>query len=360
MSISSFLGKTFTILFLLVFLVFLGAGTCAGLLLYWASRDLPNIRRIADYKPPQATTVLDSTGAVIGTFAHERRFVISLKDMSKFLPMAFLASEDDAFYTHLGVDPFAIARAAINNFKKGHTGEGGSTITQQLIKQLLLTSERSYTRKMKEAILAYQLEKNLSKDDILSIYLNHIYLGEHAYGVEAAARTYFGKHASDISLAESAIIAGLPKAPSNYNPFRHPEAAKNRQRYVLGRMLDLKWITKQEYDTAMQEPLVYWSMPDGQDGAASWYLEEVRRMLIEFFTEENLKALGVDARKDGEVYLHLHVTASRRDYSCVGGHLLTARVNGACELYVEDYGLDGAGRRFDSETGLNLYDFKTN
>ncbi|MBQ7738307.1 MAG: PBP1A family penicillin-binding protein [Desulfovibrionaceae bacterium] len=304
MSIASVFRKTITLILILIFLALLGTGTCAGLLLYWASRDLPNIKRIADYKPPQATTVLDCNGTVIGTFAHERRFVITLNDMSKFLPMAFLASEDDAFYSHLGVDPMAIARAAINNFKKGHTGEGGSTITQQLIKQLLLTSERSYTRKMKEAILAYQLEKNLTKDDILTIYLNHIYLGEHAYGVEAAARTYFGKHASDITLAESAVIAGLPKAPSSYNPFRHPEAAKVRQRYVLGRMLELKWISQNEYDQAIKEPLVYWSMPEGQDGACSWYLEEVRRMLIEFFTEENLKALGVDTRKYGEDYVY--------------------------------------------------------
>ncbi|MBR4742021.1 MAG: PBP1A family penicillin-binding protein, partial [Desulfovibrio sp.] len=269
-----------------------------------ASRDLPNIKRIADYKPPQGTTVYDAQGNLMGTFAHERRFVITLKDMSKFLPMAFLASEDDSFYRHLGVDPMAVLRAAINNLKKGHTGEGGSTITQQLIKQLLLTSERSYTRKMKEAILAYQLEKNLTKDDILTIYLNHIYLGEHAYGVEAAARTYFGKHASDITLAESAVIAGLPKAPSSYNPFRHPEAAKNRQRYVLGRMLELKWISKSEYDQAIAEPLVYWSMPEAQEGSGGWYLEEVRRMLIEFFTEENLRALGVDVHKYGEDYVY--------------------------------------------------------
>ncbi|MBQ7456283.1 MAG: PBP1A family penicillin-binding protein [Desulfovibrio sp.] len=304
MNIASVVRKSFTIFLLLLFLAVLGAGTCAGLLLYWASRDLPNIKRIADYSPPQATTVLDANGTVIATFAHERRFVIPLTKMSKFLPMAFLASEDDSFYRHLGVDPFAIARAAINNFKKGHTGEGGSTITQQLIKQLLLTSERSYTRKMKEAILAYQLEKNLSKDDILTIYLNHIYLGEHAYGVEAAARTYFGKHASDITLAESAVIAGLPKAPSNYNPFRHPEAAKTRQKYVLGRMKELQWISNAEYEQALQEPLVYWSMPESQEGSASWYVEEVRRMLIEFFTEDNLKALGVNTRKYGEDYVY--------------------------------------------------------
>ncbi|MCX4310516.1 MAG: PBP1A family penicillin-binding protein [Desulfovibrio sp.] len=288
---------------LVLFCGLLGAGAAISLL-YWASRDLPNLSRISDYNPPQATTVLARNGEVMGTFCHEKRYVIGLRDMSRFLPMAFLAAEDDAFYRHMGVDPWAIIRAALNNFRKGHTGEGGSTITQQLIKQLLLTSERSYTRKMKEAILAYRIEKDLTKNEILTIYLNQIYLGEHAYGVEAAARTYFGKHASDITLAESAVIAGLPKAPSRYNPFRAPEAAKERQMYVLGRLRALEWISQEEYDEASKESLVYWSMPDGMSGAAMWYLEEARRLLIEFFTESNLKALEIDTNKSGEDYVY--------------------------------------------------------
>ncbi|MBD5558416.1 MAG: PBP1A family penicillin-binding protein [Desulfovibrio sp.] len=286
-----------------VFCGLLGAGAVATLF-YWASRDLPNISRIADYNPPQATTVLARNGEVLGTLCTEKRYVISLEDMSPFLPQAFLAAEDDSFYHHMGVDPVAILRAAINNFRKGHTGEGGSTITQQLIKQLLLTSERSYTRKMKEAILAYRIEKDLSKKEILTIYLNQIYLGEHAYGVEAAARTYFGKHAADITLAESAVIAGLPKAPSRYNPFRSPKAAKDRQMYVLGRLRDLGWITAEQYAQAAAEPLVYWSMPDGMGGPALWYLEEARRLLVEFFTESNLKALGVETTRYGEEYVY--------------------------------------------------------
>ncbi len=277
-----------------------GAG---AMLLYWASRDLPNITRIADYTPAQATTVLARDGSVLGVLAHERRYVIKLEEMSRYLPMAFLAAEDDGFYSHHGVDPVAIVRAAVTNFLAKRTKSGASTITQQLIKQLLLSDERSYTRKMKEAILAYRLEKDLSKDDILSIYLNHIYLGEYAYGVEAAARNYFGKHASDITLAESAVIAGLPKAPSEYNPFRHPKAAKQRQMYVLGRLHKLKWITQEEYDQAVNEPLVYWSMPEGPGGASKWYLEETRRLLIEFFTPENLQALGIDTRMSGEDYV---------------------------------------------------------
>lgn len=298
------LGRLVLWLFGLIFFCGFVAVAGAASLFYWASRDLPNISRISDYNPPQATTILARDGQVLGTLCHEKRYVITLKEMSRFIPMAFLAAEDDGFYHHIGVDPWAILRAAINNFRRGHTGEGGSTITQQLIKQLLLTSERSYTRKMKEAILAYRLEKDLSKNDILTIYLNQIYLGEHAYGVEAAARTYFGKHASDITLAESAVIAGLPKAPSKYNPFRSPEAARERQMYVLGRLRELKWITPQEYAQAIAEPLVYWSMPDGMTGPALWYLEETRRLLIEFFTEENLRALGVVTNKSGEDYVY--------------------------------------------------------
>ncbi|MDR1776354.1 MAG: PBP1A family penicillin-binding protein [Desulfovibrio sp.] len=281
----------------------LGSGALA-LLFYWASRDLPDINRIADYAPPLATTVLARDGSRLGVLGHEKRFLVNLDEISRYLPLAFLAAEDDAFYRHHGIDPTAIIRAALSNFRTGTHGQGGSTITQQIIKQLLLSSERTYTRKIKEAILAYQLEKNLSKDEILTVYLNQIYLGEHAYGVEAAARAYFGKHAADITLAESAVLAGLPKAPSLNNPFRHPDKAKSRQMYVLGRLRDLKWISPAEYETAASEPLVYWSTPDNVSGPAQWYLEETRRLLLEFFTERNLAALGIDTDKSGEDYVY--------------------------------------------------------
>ncbi len=275
-----------------------------AMLFFWASRDLPDLSRLEDYHPPQATTILARDGSILGTLYHEKRFIITLEDMPKYLPLAFLAAEDDNFYRHSGVDPVAIARAAFVNITSGSKRQGGSTITQQVIKQLLLTSERSYTRKMKEAILAYQLENTLSKDQILLTYLNYIYLGQHAYGVEAAARTYFGKHAADITLAEAAVIAGLPQAPSRYNPFRHPEEAKKRQMYVLGRMRSLQWISEAQYQQACNEPLIYWSMPDYRPGAAQWYQEEARRLLVEFFTEQNLAALGVKTNKSGEDYVY--------------------------------------------------------
>lgn len=289
-----------------IFVVVVGicGAAAVAMLFHWASQDLPNITRIADFNPPQATTILARDDSTLGTLYHEKRYMTPLTMMSPHIAKAFLAAEDDSFYRHDGVDPVAILRAAIINFQRGSSSQGGSTITQQIIKQLLLTPEKSYQRKIKEAILAYRLERHLTKDEILTIYLNQIFLGQHSYGVEAAARTYFGKHATDITLAESALLAGMPQAPSRYNPFRHPEAAKARQMYVLGRLRTLNWINEEEYQQAVQEPLVYWSMPEGQGRAAAWYLEEVRRLLIDFFNEANLRTLGVDTQKTGEDYVY--------------------------------------------------------
>ncbi len=304
MNAKTLLKKFFLGIVLLGLLAGILGAAGVGMLFYWAAQDLPNITRIADFNPPQATTILARDGSTLGTLYHEKRFMVPLTLMSPHIAKAFLASEDDAFYQHEGIDPMAIIRAAIINFQSGRSTQGGSTITQQIIKQLLLTPEKSYQRKMKEAILAYRLERYLTKDEILTIYLNQIFLGQHSYGVEAAARTYFGKHATDITLAESALIAGIPQAPSRYNPFRSPKAAKARQTYVLGRLRTLKWITEEEYQQAINEPLVYWTMPDGQSGAAGWYMEEVRRLLIEFFNEENIAKLGIDTRNYGEDFVY--------------------------------------------------------
>lgn len=277
---------------------------CVIFLFVWVSRDLPELDKITKFDASQTTTIYARDGSVLGTLSHEKRFIITLSDMPKYLPMSFLAIEDSSFYEHPGINPVAILRALLVNFSRGTKSQGGSTITQQLVKQLLLSPERSYTRKMKEAILAIELEHKLSKDRILSLYLNYVYLGQHAYGVEAAAKTYFGKPAASLTLAEAAMIAGMPQAPSRYNPFRHPEAAKQRQHEVLGRLKTLGWITPEDYEKAINEPLVYWSMPEGQSGAAEWYFEEARRLLIEFFTPDNLKALGVETYRNGEDYVY--------------------------------------------------------
>ena len=187
------------------------AGTAAGVALYfWASNDLPSFSKIADYRPPLVTTVLARDGSLIGELYRERRYLITLDQMPAFVPKAFLAIEDDEFYSHPGVDFKAIVRAALTNFQTGEKSSGGSTITQQVIKRLMLTPEKSYERKLKEMILAYRLEQQFSKDEILNLYLNQIFFGNNAYGVEAAARTYFAKNAADLTLAEAALLAGLP------------------------------------------------------------------------------------------------------------------------------------------------------
>ncbi len=266
----------------------------------WATKDLPNINNLSDYRPALATTVLARNGKTIGLLYNEKRFLLTLDQMPKHLPLAFLAAEDSAFYSHPGINPIAIARAFWVNFQTGRTTQGGSTITQQIIKRLVLTPERSYERKIKEAILAYRLENSLSKDEILTIYLNETFFGANSYGVEAAARTFFGKNARDLTIAESALIAGLPKAPSTTNPYRNPKAARNRQLYVLGRLKELLWITDAEYDAAVNQPLVYTSMPESMGWEASWYLEEVRRQLIEMLSEENAKKLGIELPVYGE------------------------------------------------------------
>lgn len=291
--ISFDMKKFFLILATLCFSIILFSIIGIVALYIWASRDLPNITKLNDYRPALATTVLARDGTLIGYFYREKRFLIPLSEMSEFLPKAFLAAEDAEFYEHEGVNPLAIFRAFLINLQSGTTRQGGSTITQQVIKRLLLTPERSYERKIKEAILAYRLEKYLSKDEILTIYLNQTFLGAQSYGVEAAARTYFAKHAKDLTLAEAALIAGLPQAPSRYNPYKDPDAAKNRQRYTLRRLREVGWITEAEYEVALQEPLYFSSMKEGVGSEASWYMEEVRRQLTTMLDRESLNRLGV-------------------------------------------------------------------
>ena len=266
----------------------------------WASRDLPSITKVQDYRPAQVTTVYARDGSIMGYFFREKRFLVNLDNMSPYLPKAFIAAEDGRFYHHEGVDLYAIARAFLANLREGGVSQGGSTITQQLVKQLLVGNEKSYVRKIREAILAYDLEKYLTKDQILYIYLNHIYLGNSSYGVEAAARTYFAKHVNELTLAECAVLACLPKAPSANNPFTKPQTTRDRQLWVLGRMLIEGFITKEEHDAAVAQPLVYKTMADPSWTVGSWYLEEVRRQLIAFFAEDNVRRLGIAIEMYGE------------------------------------------------------------
>ncbi|MFP4257668.1 MAG: penicillin-binding protein 1A [Desulfovermiculus sp.] len=284
-----------TISILLGFLLILGLGAGLGVYL-WVVKDLPQVEQISDYRPSLTTTVYTQNDEVLGYLAREKRFLRSLDEMDEVVPKCFLAAEDHSFYEHEGIDLAGILRAAVKNIKAGSIVQGGSTITQQVIKALLLTPERSYERKLKEAVLAYRLEKNLDKDEILTIYLNEIYLGHGAYGVEAAARVYFGKHVDELSLAEASLLAGLPKAPSLYDPYQNMELAQIRQKYVLDRLLDLEWIRPEEYREALDEDITLESMPDPSWTVGGYYLEEVRKWLVDEFGEEQTYSGGLEVK----------------------------------------------------------------
>jgi penicillin-binding protein 1A len=225
-----------------------------GLLVYSiAYYRLPSIETLTDYRPKVPLRVWSADGVLLGEFGEERRSVVAIQDVPNRLREAILAAEDANFYHHGGVDAIGIARAALANLVTGHKSQGASTITMQVARNFFLRSERHYTRKIYEMALAIKIESSLSKDRILEIYINQIYLGQRAYGFASAAQTYFGKSLADLSLAECAMLAELPKAPGNNNPLANPKAARARQHYVLGRMLALHDIDRKSYDEAMAE-----------------------------------------------------------------------------------------------------------
>jgi len=219
------------------------------------SRDLPSIHTLKNYLPPTATRVYSDDGIIIGEYFNEKRYVVPIQQIPGFVIDAFVAAEDNRFFEHQGVDYLGILRAFMINLEAGEIVQGGSTITQQVTKSLLLSPERSLKRKIREAILSLYLEKHLRKEEILFLYLNQIYLGYGAYGVEAAAQNYFNKHVDELNLAEAAILAGLPSAPSRYSPAINPHKARNRQRYVLGQMKSAGYITEKEFQRALEAPI---------------------------------------------------------------------------------------------------------
>ncbi|BBO83988.1 penicillin-binding protein [Desulfosarcina ovata subsp. sediminis] len=248
-------------------LMLMGTAAMVGVY-YYMSDGLPKISSLTDYRPPIITTVYSDDNRKIAEFYKERRIVVPLSKIPIQLQQAFIAAEDSRFYKHQGIDFFSIVRAFIKNLEAGAIVQGGSTITQQVTKSFLLTPERSYERKIKEAILAYRIDKTFTKEEILYLYLNQIYLGHGAYGVEAAAENYFGKSVSELNLAECAILAGLPQAPSRYSPFRHPERAKQRQIYVLNRMLEEGFIDNTQVTEAIDVKMDI-------KPRRNWYIEEV-------------------------------------------------------------------------------------
>jgi len=235
-------------------LAFLVGGLVLLFVFALAYANLPSIHTLTDYQPRIPLRVWTADGVLIGEFGEERRDYVPIQEVPKRVQQAILAAEDDAFYRHHGVDYTGLARAAVANFVSGRRGQGGSTITMQVARNFYLSSERSYLRKIYEIALALKIESELTKDRILEVYANQIFLGQRAYGFSAAAQTYFGKKLPELTVGEAAMLAGLPAAPSAYNPWVNPRRAKVRQQYVLSRMLQLGFISQHDYDEAVAEP----------------------------------------------------------------------------------------------------------
>jgi penicillin-binding protein 1A len=248
--------------------------------------NLPSLEAVTDYRPKIPLRVYTADGYLIGEFGEERRAVISIQEVPAVMKQAILAAEDDRFYQHSGVDYIGILRAALANLVGGGKRQGASTITQQVARNFFLSGEKTYTRKLYEALLSFKIESNLTKDQILELYINQIFLGQRAYGFAAASQIYFGKPLKDISIAEAAMLAGLPKAPSAYNPIINPKRAKIRQQYVLRRMRELGNISDAQYEDALKEPLVVKRELAEYAVHAEYVAEMARQIAAESFPEE--------------------------------------------------------------------------
>ena len=256
----------------------LGVAASAVWVLTILPGSLPSVTQLETFDASEGTKVYDDNDELITEFHVERRIFVPLTQIPKTLRDAIIATEDARFYSHHGVDPTGIARAVYQNFRRGRIVEGGSTITQQLAKVLFLTPDKSLERKLKEAVLALELERRYSKDRILEMYLNQIYFGHGAFGVEAAARTFYGKGVSELSLPECTLLAGLPKAPTTYSPFEHPEAAKRRRATVLSRMVDVGAIASPLAKKTADSPLGL-IPPERRRTTGQYYLEYVQQQL---------------------------------------------------------------------------------
>ncbi len=292
------LFRRFLYIALVIFLVSL-VGSAS--FIYYIIQDLPSHDHLKHYEPPMGTRIYSSDGLLFAEYAQERRTFVSIEEIPKRLIQAFLAVEDKSFYSHKGVDLSSIIRAAITNAhaffsRSSQRPVGGSTITQQVAKNFLLTKERTYIRKIREAILAMRLESALSKDRILELYINEIYMGARTYGIVSASLLYFDKCIEDLELHEIAFLAALPKAPQNYHPTRHPESALERRNWVITRMLEEGFITESEAIHALQQPLNARTKPSLLTIDAYYFAEHVRQQLIERYNANDFYAGGLYVR----------------------------------------------------------------
>lgn len=286
-------GLIFKIILTLLGLGFV-AGVTGAVVFTYFNLDLPKIDKLQDYKPNLASQIYSKDGYLLAELGLEKREIVDMKDVPARVIDAFLSAEDDKFFEHKGVDYLGLARAMFANFRAGKVVQGGSTITQQVAKSLLLSSERSITRKVKDFILAQRIEEKLNKKEILYLYLNQVYLGGGYYGIKAAAHGYYNKELKDISVAEAAMLAGLLVAPGKYSPYVSPPAAKKRQHYVLERMYKLGKITKSQYDQAIAEKIVYQIRED--ELRAGYFTEWVRQKVVDTVGEKQFLVDGFKIR----------------------------------------------------------------
>src|SRR5919198_286938 len=270
-----------------IFLMIVGVGslvmaTAAGVAALWAftilPRSLPSVKTLETFQPLQGSRVYDDNDELLTELHVERRIFVPLAHIPQSLRDAVIATEDRRFYSHFGIDPIGVARAVYQNYRRGRIVEGGSTITQQLTKVLILTPDKSLERKLKEALLALQLERRYSKDRILEMYLNQVYFGNGAYGVEAAARTYFGKSVGELSVRDAALLAGLPPPPSSFPPFDHGDAPRRRREIVLRRMVEYGVLPDAEAKRLARSDLGL-IPPERRRTTGQYFLEDVQQTL---------------------------------------------------------------------------------
>lgn len=292
--------RTFVLFTSVLVLLALGAAGGGVYIFYKFGQGLPEYSQLADYEPAVMTRVQAGDGALLAEFATEKRVFVPISAMPKQVIQAFLSAEDKNFYMHPGIDPLGIARALVVNVKNMGSDRrpvGASTITQQVAKNFLLTADVTVERKIKEAILAFRIERALTKDRILELYLNEIYLGFGSYGVAAAAYNYFNKSLDQLTIGEAAYLAALPKAPNNYHPVRFPQIAKGRRDYVLGRLLEDEVITQAQHDASIAEPLTIRERDEQRTvGDSEYFAEEVRRELLARYGEDQLYKGGLSVR----------------------------------------------------------------
>ena len=266
--------------------------------------NLPSLEILTDYRPKIPLRIYTADGHLIGEFGEERRAVVRIQEVPEVMKQAILAAEDERFYQHGGIDALGVLRAAASNLIGGGKKQGASTITQQVAKNFFLSSEKTYARKLYEALLSFKIEANLSKDQILELYINQIYLGQRAYGFGAAAQIYYGKALKDITPAEAAMLAGLPKAPSAFNPVVNPKRARLRQQYVLRRMRELGFIDNKQHEEAVKQALIIKRDTNEFAVHAEYVAEMARQMAAERFPEEvysrGLKVYTTITRNDQE------------------------------------------------------------